>query len=77
MKVSELLVGGAVGLQKEWVTEEVVKDSETRRGGWDLVRASSASLNIFLWIFWDFCEVAGPSKLQSGAKGVVGTLCRS
>jgi hypothetical protein len=39
VKVSELLVGGAVGLQREWLTEEVVKEvakgSWKRQDGWD------------------------------------------
>ena len=44
------------------VTGEVVMGYKMRWGDWDLARASSVSLNNFLWIFVVFCEGAGPSS---------------
>jgi hypothetical protein len=46
VEVSRLLLGGVMGLQREWVTREVAKGSGKRQGGWDRVRASLVNLSI-------------------------------
>ena len=48
------------------VTGEVVMGYKMRWGDWDLARASSVSLNDFLWIDVVFCEVVGCSSCYSG-----------
>ena len=49
VEVSGLLLGGVMGLQREWVTGEVEKGSGKRQGGWDWVRASPVNLSVSVW----------------------------
>jgi hypothetical protein len=55
-----------MGSQKEWVTEEVVKGSRRKRGGWDWAHASSGSLSVSVGSQVGPYVVAGPCTLQNG-----------
>ena len=67
----------AVSLQGKLVAGEMLVGSERTWGGWGWVRASSGCPSVFLRHFEFFCEVEGPSSLQSGGDWTVGTCGRS
>ena len=66
-----------VNSQRELVAGEMLVGSERTWGGWGWVRASSGCPSVFLGHFEVFCEVEGPSSLQSGGDWAVGTCERS